>query len=213
MDFLVATIGSQPLDFDFISFFDNGAESSNLPALESESSSASLSTYRNVIAAENEAEIYNRIRNLENNQYYNLPPQNNIGDYESLVREHFEQALNVDHYREIWDKEYQELQFLEKKGLLQDRLQILLLNENNIERIMELSPYSNIRKEAYFFLEDKVAPVSNLQYAFSRNLMEGSLNSFLRELNAHDRQSDIYREFYRYFTDEEFRRTNGLPLP
>ena len=56
--------------------------------LESESSSASLTTYlieiRNVIAAEDEAEIYNRIRNIENMHYYNVPPQNNAVDYERL---------------------------------------------------------------------------------------------------------------------------------
>jgi len=80
-------------------------EAGSLPPLESESSSASLQTYRNVIAAESEAEIYNRIRALENLQYFNVPPQNNMGDYERLVRSHFDQALNVDHYLEIWDKE------------------------------------------------------------------------------------------------------------
>lgn len=88
-----------------------------------------------------------------------------------------------------------------------------MLNERNLERILELSPYNDIRKEAYSFIQDKVEPVSNLQSSFSRNLMEGSLHFFMEELNAHDRQSDIYREFYRYFTDEEFRRTLGLPLP
>lgn len=57
--------------------------------LESESSSESLNTFRNVIAAENEGEIYRRIRLLENGQYYNLPPQNTLGDYPALVRENF----------------------------------------------------------------------------------------------------------------------------
>lgn len=61
--------GSQPLDFEWICCFDNGADSSNLPALESSSSSESLATFRNVIAAENEAEIYERIRVLENQHY------------------------------------------------------------------------------------------------------------------------------------------------
>jgi len=193
LDFLVATIGSQPLDFEWICYFDNGAESSNLPALESESSSASLATYRNEIAAESEADIYNRIRHLEHMEYSNIPPQNNIGDYERLVREHFDQALNVDHYLEIGDKEFQELQLMEKKALLQERLQELIINEQNIERIMELSPYTEIRKEADFFLREKVAPLNSLEHAFQRHLMEGSLNSFIQDLNTHDRQSDIDR--------------------
>ncbi|MCE2056005.1 hypothetical protein HAX54_043912 [Datura stramonium] len=70
-------------------------ESGSLPRLESESSSESLNTFRNLIAAENEAEIYRRIRFLENGAYYNLPPQNTPGDYAALVRENFNSAINV----------------------------------------------------------------------------------------------------------------------
>ncbi|KAL5077878.1 hypothetical protein RYX36_016862 [Vicia faba] len=135
--------GSQPLDFEWIYCFDNGADSSNLPALESSSSYESLATFRNVIAAENEAEIYERIRVLENQHYYNIPPHNNPGDYARLVREHFDQALNVDHYWEIFDREYLELRVLDKKAGLQDKLLNLMLDEQNLARIMELSPYSN----------------------------------------------------------------------
>lgn len=146
--------------------------------------------------------------------YFNVPPQNNAGDYERLVREHFDQALNVDHYLEIWDKEYQEIQILEKKAFLQERLQDLMLNEQNIARILEISPYTNVREEAYHFLNYQVEPVSNLDYTFQRNIMDGSLTSFLQQLNGDDpRQSDFYKQFYRHFTDEDFRRANGLPLP
>lgn len=175
----------------------------------SESSSESLWTFRNIIAAENEAEIYTRIRSIENEQYYNLPPQNHPGEYERLVREHFDQALNVDHFRSIWDREYVELQILEKKGFLQERLRNLMLSEPNLFRILEMSPYTDIRKEAYHFIQQKVEPVSELRYAFQRNLMEGSLNFFINELNADNadaRQSSFYQQFYYYFTDEDFRR-------
>jgi len=45
LDFLVATIGSQPLDFHFqSSLFDNGTDSSNLPALVPRESAASSSS-------------------------------------------------------------------------------------------------------------------------------------------------------------------------
>lgn len=90
----------------------------SLPALESSSSSESLATFRAEIAAENEAEIYARIRSLQSRDYYNLPPQNNPGEYEGLVRDHLDQALNVPHYRNILDMEYFELTVLERKGLL-----------------------------------------------------------------------------------------------
>lgn len=89
-----------------------------------------------------------------------------------------------------------------------------MINERNIARIMEISPYTNVRVEAYHFIQNKVEPVSNLYYAYQRNLMDGSLNSFIQQLNGDDpRQSEIYKEFYRHFTDEDFRRANGLPLP
>jgi len=89
-----------------------------------------------------------------------------------------------------------------------------MLNERNIALIMEISPYTDIREEAYHFIQSKVAPVSNLQYAFQRDIMEGTLNSLIQQLNEGDpRQSEIYKEFYRHFTDEEFRRVSGLPLP
>ncbi|CAI8600299.1 unnamed protein product [Vicia faba] len=137
----------------------------------------SLATFRNVIAAENEAEIYERIRVLENQHYYNIPPHNNPGDYARLVREHFDQALNVDHYWEIFDREYLELRVLDKKAGLQDKLLNLMLDEQNLARIMELSPYSN------------------------------------KQVNLSGRNLEIYREFYSHFTDDEFRRQQGLPLP
>lgn len=131
----------------------------SLPALESSSSSESLATFRAEIAAENEAEIYARIRSLQSRDYYKLPPQNSPGEYEGLVRDHLDQALNVPHYRNILDMEYLELTVLERKGLLQDRLFNLMLGEQKISRITELSPYTNIRMEAYDFLEGKVEPV------------------------------------------------------
>ncbi|KAD3640018.1 hypothetical protein E3N88_29241 [Mikania micrantha] len=116
-----------------------------LLALESSSSSESLATLRAEIAAENEAEIFARIRSLQNNDYYNLPPQKNPGEYEVLVREELEQALDVPHYRTILDREYFELTVLERK---------------------------NIRMEAYNFIEASVEPVNSLEHTFQKDLME-----------------------------------------
>jgi len=209
VEFLRA-LSSQP---GLICSFDNVGDSSSLPTLESESITESIGTFRNGAAAESEALVYDRIRILENQHFYNIPPQNNEGEYANLVRSHFDQALDVHHYLEIWDKEYKELLFLEQKGEIQNRLHELMLSEQRIERIMELSPYSDVRKEAYHFLQDKLEPVSSLEHSFQRDLMEGCLGSFVRQLNEGGRESDFYGEFYRHFTDEEFRRGVGLPLP
>lgn len=180
--------------------------------MESSSSSESLATFRAEIAAENEAEIFARIRSLETLDYYNLPPQKNPGEYEVLVREEFEQALDVPHYRTILDREYFELTVLERKGLLQDRLFHLMLGEQKISRIMELSPYNNIRMEAYNFIESSVEPVNALEHNY-QDLMEGTLNFFIKELTQNGINSEIYKNFYIHFTDELFRVKLGLPLP
>ena len=206
-------LGHYPLDFDFICYFDNNEDAINLPALESSSSSESLATFRAQIARENEAEIYQRIRVLENRHFHNLPPQNAPGDYERLVREHFDQAVSVNHFREILDREYFELTVLERKGIVQEKLFNLMLSEQKIDRIMELSPFSNVREQTYDFIEDKVSAVNAMRHPFQRHLMDGNLNSFINDLNQNDRNAEIYREFYSHFIDEEFRRKNGLPLP
>lgn len=87
-----------------------------------------------------------------------------------------------------------------------------MLGEQKIARIMELSPYTNIRREAYDFLEGKVEPGS-LQHSFQRDIMDGSLNLFIQDIKQSGRNSQIYREFYSHFTDEGFRLKFGLPLP
>jgi hypothetical protein len=212
LDFLLA-IGHHPLAFDFVFYFDNGADGIYVPALESSSSSESLTTFRGVIAAENEAEIYQRIRTLESQNYYNLPPQNHPGDYERLVREHFDQAINVDHFRQILDQEFFELTVLERKGLLQENLFNLMLSEHRIDQIMELSPFNDVRREAYNFLQEKVGPLNDLRHPYQRHLMDGSLNFFIHDINQHGRNAEVYRQFYDFFTDAAFRRVNGLPLP
>ena len=189
-----------------------GGESS-LPQLESSSSSESLATFRNIIAADFEHDIYQRIRNLESAQFYNLPPQTRPGEYESIVRDHFNQAINVEHLREAMDIEYNEILILEKKAFLQERLFSLLISEEKIKTILELSPYKNIRAEAWQFVENQVEPLSDLRSASERRQMNNLLSSFLASIDRHGRASPTYKGFYSHFIDEEFRRLYGLPLP
>ncbi|GJY86776.1 hypothetical protein Tco_0500802 [Tanacetum coccineum] len=75
-----------------------------------------------------------------------------------LVRYHLDQAGSIvpSIKGTSLDMDNFELTVLERKGLkglLQDRLFNLMLGEQNLSRIMELSPYTNIRREAYDFLE------------------------------------------------------------
>nr|GEW92083.1 hypothetical protein [Tanacetum cinerariifolium] len=79
------------------------------------------------------------------------------------------------------------LRILERKGLLQDRLFNLMLGEQNLSRIMELSPYMNIRREAYDFLEvvpHRTAAPILLKWFVNRDVPTGapSSNGTLDEL-------------------------------
>ncbi|GKD91161.1 hypothetical protein Tco_1366668, partial [Tanacetum coccineum] len=95
----------------------------SLPALESSSSSESLATFRSEIAAER-----TKLRFM-------------------LAYEVFRAVITTTVLPRII------LGILERKGILQDRLFNLMLGEQNLSRIMELSPYTNIRREAYDFLK------------------------------------------------------------
>ncbi|GKB05259.1 hypothetical protein Tco_0833454, partial [Tanacetum coccineum] len=59
--------------------------------------------------------------------------------------------------------------------------------------------------EAYDFLEGKVEPVGSLQHSFQWDIMDGSLNFFIRDIKQSGRNSQIHCEFYSHFTDEGFR--------
>ena len=109
--------------------------------------------------------------------------------------------------------EFYEVKILEKKGLLQERLFSLMISEENLKRILELSPYENIRAEAFRFIEIEVEPLSDLRSASERTEMNNILSSFLTSIERHGRASPTYKSFYSHFIDEEFRRVNGLPLP
>lgn len=85
------------------------------------------------------------------------------------------------------DIEYFELQVLERKAILQDKLRNLMLSEPNIARIMELSPYDNIQKEAFRFIEYKIEPVGDPRHAFQRHILDGCLNSFIYGVNEEGR--------------------------
>lgn len=54
-----------------------------------------------------------------------------------------------------------------------------MLGEQKIARIMELSPYTNIRREAYDFLEGKVEPAGGLFATFLSAGYHGWESEFL----------------------------------
>lgn len=77
---------------------------------------------------------------MENGTYYNLPPQNTPGDYAALVRENAPHlSIFIAELKfSFFDQEYFELQVLERKGLVQDKLLNLMLEEENLSSIIIL---------------------------------------------------------------------------
>lgn len=66
-----------------------------------------------------------------------------------------------------------------------------MLNQANLERIYEvcLHKESDIRKEAYDFLQEKVEPFSDPSFADQRARMSQTLHTFTQQLNEHGRNS------------------------
>jgi hypothetical protein len=69
-----------------------------------------------------EAELFSRIRNLENRLIDRLPPQLNHGEYANLVRDNLNQAINIRHYHSALSLEIFDITVLELKANLQDQL-------------------------------------------------------------------------------------------
>lgn len=153
-----------------------------------------------------EAELFSRIRDLEAQQAHGLPPQLNAGDYERLVRENLANSVSVNHYRERLFQELFDVKIMLLKSELQDMLVNTMVAEPRIDVILNLSPFQDIRSEAYDFIEQKVEPVSSMRHEFERNILEASLKHFIQDIEQNGPQSLIFREFYSHFTDEEFRR-------
>lgn len=146
-----------------------------------------------------------------------MPPQNHPGEYEELVRGNLYRAFNMgqDFYDTIFQHEYFELRVLERKGILQDKLTNLMLSEPNLDQIMEVSPYSDVRKEASHFIQNRFPPIylNSMAIPPSRFVRDDSLNCLRSLTTSLNRDHSFYREFYRHFVDAEFRSAAGLPLP
>lgn len=120
-----------------------------------------------------EAELFSRIRNLENRLIDRLPPQLNHGEYANLVRDNLNQAINIRHYHSALSLEIFDITVLELKANLQDQLFNLLLSEpdDRLIQILGESPFPEraIRREALEYLELKMGAVNlNLENARSR---------------------------------------------
>lgn len=150
-----------------------------------------------------EGRLFSRINDLEGKLSYGLPPQLSYGGYARLVRENLESSVNIYDYQKALARELFDIQIMELKSSLQEQLfnHILGETEQQLRSILEVSHYKDIRECAYDFIEEKVGSVNSARHSFQRNLLEGFLNSFLRDIQRNGTGSWIYREFYSHITD------------
>ncbi|KAK8647563.1 hypothetical protein V6N13_121296 [Hibiscus sabdariffa] len=154
-----------------------------------------------------EAELFSRIRNLENRLIDRLPPQLNRGEYATLVRENIDQSINLFHYQSSLSNEIFEITVIELKADLQDQLFNLLLSEPDHRLIQILSespfPESAIRREALEFILLKMEAVNlnldNARSRFDKVLLEQLLRYWLTLLQEGGRRSPLYIDFLSHF--------------
>lgn len=77
---------------------------------------------------EMELELFARIRLLENRMIEGLPPQLNLGEYETLVRGFLDDTLTIDHYYTTISNELFDITVLELKANLLEQLFNLLMS-------------------------------------------------------------------------------------
>lgn len=65
-----------------------------------------------------------------------------------------ENSINVHHYQQVLSQELFDIKMMEMKRDLQNLLFTFMIAEPRLESIFDQSPYTNIRAEAYDFLED-----------------------------------------------------------
>lgn len=159
-----------------------------------------------------EAELFSRIRNLENRLIDRLPPQLNHGEYATLVRDNLNlnEAINIRNYHSALSNEIFDITVLELKANLQDQLFNLLLSEpdDRLIQILGESPFPEraIRREALEYIELKMGAVNlNLENArsrFDKVLVEQVLRYWLNLLQEHRHRCHIYTEFLSHFRGE-----------
>lgn len=153
-----------------------------------------------------EHELYSRIRLLESRLIDRLPPQQHLGEYETLVRNNLTECGNTRYYRSTLSNELFALTVLEYKAKIYDQLLNLSLSEpeNRLSLIFRGSSFNfnegSIRENLLDFIEAKME-ASDLTHPNSRHekiLVKETLANHLQENGPRSR---VYIEFLFYLRD------------
>lgn len=152
-----------------------------------------------------ELELFARIRILENRLIEGLPPQLNLGEYETLVRGFISDTFTISHYSTTLTNELFDITILELKADLLEQLFNLLMREtpDRLTHILAESPFPEraVRTEALEFIVDCLAqlnlsdPRSNLD----RVVLDGTLRYWVQDVQQNGHQSAVYLRFLDHF--------------
>lgn len=153
----------------------------------------------------NEIEVYARIRFLESELIDRLPPQLHLGEYENMVRENLNQAVNLRDYNSALSNTYFDVTVLELKCTLVKELVNLLLSEpdEHLTQILMESPFNegSIRTKSLDYLEEQIEDMhlDDPRYRFEKVLIETILRNSIHDLQHSGKHSPLYRGFHSYF--------------
>ena len=158
--------------------------------------------YQNLVT---ENALFARIQMLENRLIEGLPPQLNNGEYETLVRQFLGETISISHYESTIAREIFEIQILELKADLLERLTHLLIHETpeRLTIILRQSPFPEraIRTEALDFINSFLERL-NMNYSnsnFERSLFSYILRSWIQDVELNGHAAAFYRSFLDHF--------------
>lgn len=152
-----------------------------------------------------ELELFARIRLLENRMIEELPPQLNLGEYETLVRGFLDDTLTINHYCTTITNELFEITVLELKANLVEKLFDLLMSEPDARFIQILAdspfPERSIKPEALAYLNDQLTALNihDPRSNFEKNVLDNFLRYFVQDVQQHGHNSVFYRHFLEHF--------------
>lgn len=107
-----------------------------------------------------EIELFGRVRLLEGRLIEGLPPQLNLGEYETLLRGFLDETISIRHYYQTITNELFDIGVMERKADVVEQLFYLFVHEppEQLSLILQESHFSEraIRQEALEYLNENL---------------------------------------------------------
>lgn len=152
-----------------------------------------------------ELELFARIRVLESRLIEGLPPQLNLGEYETLVRGFLDQTISIPHYSTTLNNELFDIGVLELKADLLEQLFHLLIHESTdrLNQILAESPFPEraIQAEALDFIVESLKKfhLNAIRSNVDKIALSATLRYWIQDVRQNGHQSAFYLLFVEHF--------------